>query len=105
MATKKWKVADEWDQGTSQAEGHSFETSEAMIPSIPTWPSRWAGGDIGIRSGIGLRHGHRHVLAANKVPGVYAALWTYSAEGYQDNNANVATLGQQTMGPYVARRW
>jgi len=51
-------------------------------------------------TGIGMS------IAANKVPGVYAALLTdpYSAErAVKSNNANVATLGSQTIGPFVAK--
>jgi len=50
-------------------------------------------------TGIGMS------IAANKVPGVYAALLTdpYSAErAVKSNHANVATLGAQTIGPNVA---
>jgi ribose 5-phosphate isomerase B len=45
-------------------------------------------------------------IAANKVPGVYAALCTdvYSAErAVKSNNANVMTMGAQTIGPIIAR--
>ncbi|WP_319476346.1 RpiB/LacA/LacB family sugar-phosphate isomerase [Marispirochaeta aestuarii] len=45
-------------------------------------------------------------IAANKVPGIYAALCTdvYSAErAVKSNNANVMTMGAQTIGPIIAR--
>jgi ribose 5-phosphate isomerase B len=51
-------------------------------------------------TGIGM------CIAANKVPGAYAALCTdpYSTErSRKSNNANVMTLGAQTMGPEVAK--
>ena len=51
-------------------------------------------------TGIGMS------IAANKVAGVSAALVTdpYSAErAVKSNNANVATFGSQTMGPYVVK--
>jgi ribose 5-phosphate isomerase B len=46
-------------------------------------------------------------IAANKVPGVFAALCsdTYSAErAVKSNNANVLTLGAFTIGTALARR-
>ena len=52
-------------------------------------------------TGIGIS------IAANKVPGVYAALCsdTYSAERAQlSNNANVITMGAFTIGIEVAKR-
>lgn len=53
-------------------------------------------------TGIGMS------IAANKVPGVYAALLSdaYSAErAVLSNNANVATLGSQTLGPVTAKTY
>ena len=44
-------------------------------------------------------------IAANKVPGVYAALCSdvYSAErAIKSNNTNVMTMGSQTIGPVIA---
>ncbi len=44
-------------------------------------------------------------IAANKVPGCYAALCTdvYSAErAIKSNNTNVMTMGAQTIGPVIA---
>ena len=52
-------------------------------------------------TGIGMS------IAANKVPGVYAALCSdvYSAErAVKSNNANVMTLGAQTIGPVIAQQ-
>lgn len=52
-------------------------------------------------TGIGM------CIAANKVPGVFAALCsdTYSAErSIKSNNANVMTMGAQTVGPELAKR-
>ena len=51
-------------------------------------------------TGIGM------CLAANKVPGAYAALCAdaYSAErARKSNNANIMTLGSQTIGPELAK--
>ncbi len=51
-------------------------------------------------TGIGMS------IAANKVPGAYAALCsdTYSAErACKSNNANIMTLGSQVIGPELAR--
>ena len=51
-------------------------------------------------TGIGMS------IAANKIPGVYAALCSdvYSAErAVKSNNANVMTLGAQTIGPVIAK--
>jgi ribose 5-phosphate isomerase B len=45
-------------------------------------------------------------IAANKVPGAYAALVTdpYSAErAVKSNNANIICMGAQTIGPEVAK--
>lgn len=52
-------------------------------------------------TGIGMS------IAANKVPGIYAALCadTYSAErAIKSNNANVLTIGAFTTGTEVAKR-
>src|SRR5665811_764232 len=52
-------------------------------------------------TGIGMS------IAANKVPGIYAALCadTYSAErAIKSNNANILTLGAFTTGVEVAKR-
>jgi ribose 5-phosphate isomerase B len=52
-------------------------------------------------TGIGMS------IAANKVPGIFAALCadTYSAErAIKSNNANVLTLGAFTMGTEVAKQ-
>jgi ribose 5-phosphate isomerase B len=52
-------------------------------------------------TGIGM------CIAANKVPGVYAALCadTYSAErAIKSNNANVMTIGAFTIGSELAKR-
>ncbi|MDX9827655.1 MAG: RpiB/LacA/LacB family sugar-phosphate isomerase [Spirochaetia bacterium] len=119
MATKKWKVAVGCDPNASElketikellkAEGHSFEdfgSDDPIYPNVAfTVGEAVASGkfDRGILvcgTGIGMS------IAANKVPGVYAALLAdpYSAErAIKSNNTNVATLGQQTMGPYVAK--
>jgi ribose 5-phosphate isomerase B len=46
-------------------------------------------------------------IAANKVPGVYAALCsdTYSAErAIKSNNSNVLAIGAFTTGPEVAKQ-
>ncbi len=51
-------------------------------------------------TGIGM------CIAANKVPGAYAALCSdaYSAErARKSNNANIMTLGAQVMGPELAK--
>jgi ribose 5-phosphate isomerase B len=51
-------------------------------------------------TGIGMS------IAANKVPGAYAALCsdTYSAErARKSNNANIMTLGAQVVGPELAK--
>jgi ribose 5-phosphate isomerase B len=51
-------------------------------------------------TGIGMS------IAANKVPGAYAALCSdsYSAErARKSNNANIMTLGSQVIGPELAR--
>ncbi len=51
-------------------------------------------------TGIGMS------IAANKVPGAYAALVSdaYSAErAAMSNNANIITLGAQTIGPQLAQ--
>jgi ribose 5-phosphate isomerase B len=51
-------------------------------------------------TGIGM------CIAANKVPGAYAALCTdpYSTErSRKSNNANIMTMGAQTIGPQVAK--
>jgi ribose 5-phosphate isomerase B len=51
-------------------------------------------------TGIGMS------IAANKVPGAYAALCTdaYSAErARKSNNANIMTLGSQVTGPELAK--
>lgn len=45
-------------------------------------------------------------IAANKVPGAYAALCsdTYSAErARKSNNANIMTMGSQVIGPELAK--
>src|SRR5512137_1826154 len=52
-------------------------------------------------TGIGMS------IAANKVPGIYAALCadTYSAErAIKSNNSNVLTIGAFTTGPEVAKQ-
>ena len=51
-------------------------------------------------TGIGMS------IAANKVPGVYAALCAdpYSTErSRKSNNANIMTMGSQVMGPELAK--
>lgn len=51
-------------------------------------------------TGIGMS------IAANKVPGAYAALCTdpYSTErSRKSNNANIMTMGAQVMGPELAK--
>ena len=52
-------------------------------------------------TGIGMS------IAANKVPGIYAALCTdtYSAErAIKSNNSNILTIGALTTGPEVAKQ-
>jgi len=72
----------------------AFEVAEAVAAGVH---------DRGILicgTGIGMS------LAANKVPGAYAALCAdaYSAErSRKSNNANIMTLGSQTIGPEVAK--
>lgn len=119
MATKKWKVAVGCDPNAAElketikellkAEGHNFEDFGSDDPIYPNVAfkvgeavasGKFDRGILVCGTGIGMS------IAANKVPGVYAALLAdpYSAErAIKSNNANVATLGQQTMGPYVAK--
>ncbi|MEN6363862.1 MAG: RpiB/LacA/LacB family sugar-phosphate isomerase [Rectinema sp.] len=96
-------------KGFLKAEGYGFEDFGSDDPLYPNVAFRVgeavAAGkfDRGILvcgTGIGM------CIAANKVPGVYAALLAdpYSAErAIKSNNTNVATLGAQTMGPFVAK--
>jgi len=119
MATRKWKVAVGCDPNAAElketikellkAEGHSFEDFGSDDPIYPNVAfkvgeavasGKFDRGILVCGTGIGMS------IAANKVPGVYAALLAdpYSAErAIKSNNTNVATLGQQTMGPYVAK--
>lgn len=119
MATKKWKVAVGCDPNAAdlketikellKSEGHSFEDFGSDDPIYPNVAfkvgeavasGKFDRGILVCGTGIGMS------IAANKVPGVYAALLAdpYSAErAIKSNNTNVATLGQQTMGPYVAK--
>ncbi len=119
MATRKWKVAVGCDPNATElketikellkAEGHSFEDFGSEDPIYPNVAfkvgeavasGKFDRGILVCGTGIGMS------IAANKVPGVYAALLAdpYSAErAIKSNNTNVATLGQQTMGPYVAK--
>lgn len=119
MATRKWKVAVGCDPNATElketikellkAEGHSFEDFGSDDPIYPNVAfkvgeavasGKFDRGILVCGTGIGMS------IAANKVPGVYAALLAdpYSAErAIKSNNTNVATLGQQTMGPYVAK--
>lgn len=91
------------------AEGHEVEDYGSDDPIYPNVAfrvgeavaaGRFDRGILFCGTGIGMS------IAANKVPGVYAALLTdpYSAErAIRSNKAKVATLGAQTIGPYVAK--
>lgn len=71
----------------------AFKVAEAVVSGV---------GDRGVLvcgTGLGMS------IAANKVKGAYAALLTdiYSAQrSIMSNNANIACLGQFTVGPKVA---
>lgn len=71
----------------------AFKVAEAIVSGV---------GDRGVLvcgTGLGMS------IAANKVKGAYAALLTdiYSAQrSIMSNNANIACLGQFTVGPKVA---
>jgi len=119
MAKRSLKVAVGCDPNAAElketikeflkAEGHVFEDFGSDDPIYPNVAfkvgeavaaGKYDRGILFCGTGIGMS------IAANKVPGIYAALLAdpYSAErAIKSNNTNVATLGQQTVGTHVAK--
>ncbi len=121
MAIRKMKVAIGCDPNAAdlketikellKAEGIEFEdfgsadpiyANVAFAVGEAVAAGKYDRGILVCGTGIGMS------IAANKVPGVYAALLSdaYSAErAVLSNNANVATLGSQTLGPVTAKTY
>lgn len=119
MTAKKTRIAIGCDPNAAElkealkefmaAEGYAFEDFGSEDPIYPNVAFKVAEAvaagkfDRGVLvcgTGIGMS------IAANKVPGAYAALLAdpYSAErAIKSNKTNIATFGAQTMGPYVAK--